>query len=211
MPVPPQSMDWPSTEGDLIQHAVELLSQQVWCWGQDILRPEGNWLIEIGFDRTEPPDDREECSSIYSLELPDGGCVVLRGFGVFYGDPRRGVVFLPRYEFRPRYTKRAALQAQPWTVADLPELTPPTPAQRRDCGSLTLDLIGWIRRYEVNIMEVLGTEYRQSTLERWETDKRPSIRAEEMAGAWRRLGVAFTEDIDTLFPRCPTPGSHPHD
>ena len=61
-----------------IDHAVGLLSQQAWCWGRDVLRPEGNWLLEVGFDRIEPPNDRNECSSVYSLELPDERCVVLR-------------------------------------------------------------------------------------------------------------------------------------
>ncbi|MEM9657068.1 MAG: hypothetical protein AAF961_01795, partial [Planctomycetota bacterium] len=65
---------------ELQQHAVDLLSQQVWCWGRDILRPEGNWLIEVGFERVEPPADRQDCSSVYALRLPLGRCVVLRGF-----------------------------------------------------------------------------------------------------------------------------------
>ena len=104
MSVPLQAKEPQGTRGDLIKHAVELLSQQVWCWGRDILRPDGNWLIEVGFDRIEPPDDREGCSSVYSLALPNDRCVVLRGFGVFYGDICHGGVFLRRYEFRPKYT-----------------------------------------------------------------------------------------------------------
>ena len=39
----------------VIDHAVGLLSQQIWCWGRDILRSEGNWLLHQGFTRLEPP------------------------------------------------------------------------------------------------------------------------------------------------------------
>ena len=51
----------------VIDHAVGLLSQQIWCWGKDILRSEGNWLLHQGFTRLEPPVDREDCSSVYTL------------------------------------------------------------------------------------------------------------------------------------------------
>ena len=110
MSVPLQTIDQQSTEGDRIEHAVGLLSQQVWCWGRDILRPEGNWLLQNGFVCIKPPAERDGCSSVYTLQLPRGRCVVLRGFGAFYGDQRCGGVFLPRYEFRPRYTKHATLE-----------------------------------------------------------------------------------------------------
>ncbi|MDG2382245.1 MAG: hypothetical protein P8N76_11290 [Pirellulaceae bacterium] len=210
MSVPLQSIDQQSTEGNLIEHAVDLLSQQAWCWGRDILRPEGNWLLEIGFDRIEPPADRKECSSVYSRELPRGRCVVLRGFGAFYGDCRRGGVFLPRYEFRPRYTKHATLERPPWSDADLPKLNWPTESQRTCCASLTLDLIDWIRTYETNIVEFLGIEYRRSTLDKWDNGKR-TIPAEEMARAWRVLGVAIAEDVRALIPRYRAARNQPHD
>ena len=78
--LPPQQSD----EESFIQHAVDLLSQQIWCWGRDILRPEGNWLLEMGFQRLEPPTDDRKTSSVYCLEIPNNRRVVLRGYGVFY-------------------------------------------------------------------------------------------------------------------------------
>ena len=205
MSLPPQGIDQQSTKPDLIDHAVGLLSQQAWCWGRDIQRPEGNWLLEIGFDRIEPPADRKNCSSVYSLQLPRGRCVVLRGFGAFYGDRRRGGVFLPRYEFWPRYTKHATLECPPWSHADLPRWNVPTESQRNCCASLTVDFIDWIRPYEVNIVALLGIEYRRSTLVKWDNGKRPITPAEEMARAWRLLGFAISEDYRTLTPRHPAP------
>ncbi|MEM8945330.1 MAG: hypothetical protein AAGD11_09115 [Planctomycetota bacterium] len=178
---------------ELRKYGVNLLSQQIWCWGQDILRAEGNWLLEIGFERVEAPEDRESCSSVYTLELPRERRVVLRGFGVFYGDDALGGVFLPRFEFAPQYTTHASLERPPWTNADLPELDAPSASERSACKSLTLDLIDWIRAYEVTIVERLGIEHRQATLSAWASKKNPVTPAEEMAAAWRLLGVAIAE------------------
>ena len=187
-----------------IAHAVGLLSQQAWCWGRDVLRPEGNWLLEVGFDRIEPPADRKDCSSVYSLELPHQRCVVLRGFGVFYGHGQRGGVFLPRYEFAPRYTTAPTLECPPWSDEDLPDLNPPTELQRNVCASLVLDLIDWIRSYEVNVVQRLGIEYRRRALVKWNNGERPFIPAEKIASAWRELSFQVAAKFDA-YSRHPEP------
>jgi hypothetical protein len=184
-----------------VDHAAGLLSQQAWCWGRDVARPEGNWLCEIGFTRIEPPADRKDCSSVYSLQLPHDRCVVLRGFGVFYGDRERGGVFLPRYAFQPRYTTCAMLNYPPWSVHDLPKLRPPTKSQRNTCASLTLELIDWIRNYEVTIIENLGIEYRRRTLMPWNNGKRPFTPAERFASAWRELSLQIATNFDAYTQR----------
>lgn len=186
----------PELELEPLEQAVGLLCQQIWCWGQDILRPSGNWLLEIGFARLKPPADREECASVYSLELPTGQFVVLRGFGVFYGDDERGAVFLPRYEFRPRYTRQVTFECPPWSVEDLPKLSAPTRSRRNACFSLTLELIDWIRGYEVNIVECLGIEYRRSTLVKWDNGERAFTPAEHFASAWRDLSFQVAANFD---------------
>ena len=129
-----QAIDENCTRSELLKHAEGLLSQQIWCWGCDIMRPEGNWLIEIGFKRIEPPDNRSDCPSVYSLELPRGQCIVLRGFGVFFGDPEYGSIFVPRYEFQPKYTTQPALDCPPWSDEDLPALHMPMSHQNEKCA-----------------------------------------------------------------------------
>ena len=167
--------------------AADLLSQQVWCWGCDISRPEGNWLVELGFERIPPPADRESESSVYTLKLANGRSVVLRGFGVFYGDAKLGGIFLPRYEFCPRYTSTAELESPPWSDTDLPELNAPNASQQDACVSLLLELIEWIELYEKEIIDRLGIEYRRNTLVTWNNGRRPFIPAAKMVAAWREL------------------------
>ena len=193
----------PIANGKLLKQAVTLFSQQVWCWGQDILRPEGNWLKAVGFHRIAPPSSQKGCPSIYSLALPEARYLILRGFGVFYGDHRYGGIFLPRYKFRPEYTMQSRLMKQPWTHADLPKLRIPTKADRANCASLTLDLIDWIRGYETKVAEILGRDYRQSTLAQWDNGSRPVIPAEEMAHQWRLLGISIAGDLPTILPNPP--------
>ncbi|MEO1614225.1 MAG: hypothetical protein AAFV88_00155 [Planctomycetota bacterium] len=183
---------------DPIETAVALLSQQAWCWGQDILRPEGNWLLEIGFQRIEPPPDRKDCSSVYVLELPHERCIVLRGFGVFHGDQEKGGVFLPRYEFQPKYSTRAQLDCQPWSSDDLPALSPPTAPHRNACVALTLSMLDWIRSYEVNIVESLGIAYRRQTLAKWDNGNRFFTPVEKFASAWREMSFQVAGNFDAL-------------
>lgn len=184
--------------GEPLEYAVGLLCQQCWCWGRDIVRPQGNWLLRIGFEKLKPPEGREECSSVYSLKLPRGQCVMLRGFGVFYGDDHRGAIFMPRYDFRPRYTKQAELNGPLWSMEDLPILRPPNKHQRNACVSLTLDLIDWIRTYEVNVIECLGVDYRRQTLAKWDNGKRLFTPAEKIASAWRELSFQVAANFDAF-------------
>lgn len=194
-----QRNDHTLVEPELLSDAVNLLSQQIWCWGRDIARPEGNWLLEIGFERIEPPANRETCSSVYTLVLPHDRCVVLRGFGVFFGDVQRGGVFLPRFEFGPQYTALGKLKHPPWSTSDLPKLKAPTETQRNACAMLTLDLIDWIWSYEVDIVERLGFEYRQSTLVQWKENKQPIVPAEEFAASWKLFARRLESEFESFI------------
>ncbi len=187
MSAPVQAKEPKKLNGKALKNAVDLFSQQLWCWGRDILRPEGNWLLEVGFQRTKVPEDRENCVSMYSRELPGGQRVVLRGFGVFYGDDALGSIFLARYAFQPEYTTLPKLECPPWSTDDLPKMGKPSESQQEACGILTQALINWIHQYEVTIVDRLGIEYRRSTLETWNNGKRPFIEAEDMTTAWSEL------------------------
>ncbi|MGI9470473.1 MAG: hypothetical protein ACR2NZ_02995 [Rubripirellula sp.] len=184
----------------LREEGIALLSQQCWCWGRDILRPQGNWLLESGFERIEPPEGRENCPSIYRITLADSSLVALRGFGVFYGNAELGGVFLPRFTFTPRYTKHATLRHQPWTEADLPRMQLPSASTQNQCASLLLRLLDWIRQYEVNVVNQLGLDYRRQTLAKWNDGHRRFIPAERFASTWRRLSIRIAGNLASLGP-----------
>lgn len=177
--------------------AAGLLSQQIWCWGQDVKRSEGNWLLEIGFQRTAPPEHRKECSSVYTLSLSEKTRVVLRGFGVYIGDDRRGGVFIERYGFTPKHSPKSRLECPPWSGDDLPTFELPTDKQRDATAMLLLELLDWIRQYEYDVVTDLGIDYRRETLTKWNNGKRLFYPAEQMASSWRKLSIALAADPST--------------
>lgn len=181
-----------------------MMSQQLWCWGQDILRSEGNWLVEIGFDRTEALDNQDSGpGSVYTLNLPFTRCVVLRGFGVFYGNCKLGGIYVPRYDFEPLYTEQSSLNRPLWSDADLPCLNVPTELTEEKCISLTLELIDWIQDYERRITECLGLDYRRRTLTKWDNGKRRCVSADEMIPTWQDLSRQIAANPQRIFKKHP--------
>lgn len=183
-----------SSERILISRASRLLSQQVWCWGRDIERSEGNWLMEIGFDRIEPEFKCDHCDSIYTLELPSGKRVMLRAFGVFYGNDQKEGIYLPRYDFLPKYSRRLNIKNPPWEKKDLPKLNYPNNLEVSNCIFLVSELVNWIRTYEENVVNILGLDYRKSTLLEWIKIRGLVIPAEDMVSEWKFLETQISED-----------------
>jgi len=188
-----------SSEKTLISRAVKLLSQQVWCWGRDIERIEGNWLMEIGFERSEPTFRCDNCDSIYSLELSNGKRVILRAFGVFYGNDQKEGIYLPRYEFLPKYLRRLNIKNLPWEKNDLPELHFPNNSEVSNCVCLVTELVNWMRTYEENVANILGLDYRKSTLYEWQKIVGSIIPAEDMISEWKFLETKISENSPLIF------------
>ncbi len=186
--------------------AADLLNQQMWCWGQDIEFPGGNLLVRRGLQRIES-EPGSRVASIYRQDVTSTARIVLRGFGVFYGDDRWGGLFLRRYGFSPQLTPAPDLPRPAWTVDDLPQLIEPGDSDFARSQRLLLELMEWIRRYEVWIVETIGVEYRRSSLAPWISKEHVVTRAEEMASAWRLLGMAIADDSRAGMARCRAPRS----
>jgi hypothetical protein len=176
----------------LQQQAARLLNQQLWCWGRDIEAASGNLLVRHGFQRIEKPAG-SSTASIYRLDITPRTRVILRGFGVFFGDDRLGGVFLPRFEFTPQYTPESDLCLPAWGSEDLPPLSPPHEDQMPGCQSLLLSLIDWIRQYEGWIVEHKGVSYRNRTLTVWKAKHGSVVAGAEIGAAWKMLRQAVTD------------------
>ena len=189
------------------QQAANLLNQQIWCWGRDIECSSGNWLVQYGLERVEKPAV-SKAASLYRLDLSPTSRVILRGFGVFYGDDRWGGLFLRRFDFAPQLTPEPDLSRTPWSVEDLPPLVLPSANQVTCCQHLLLKVIEWIRQYEVWIAEQVGIAYRSETMLDWNAKHGTVVPAEQIAVAWRMLGVAVSDHPDrfirSLEPESPT-------
>lgn len=181
-----------------LSQAADLFNQQIWCWGRDIECAEGNLLTQYGFQRIERPAGSPS-ASIYRLELPSSARIILRGFGVFYGDDRWGGLFVRRFNFKPQLTPQPDLSDSVWLQDDLPPLSDVTSDQVPYCEHLLLDLIDWIRNYEVWIAEQFGIAYRIQTLLDWKAKHGSIVLAEEMAVAWRLLALSLLDDPERFI------------
>ncbi len=179
---------------------MNLLSQQIWCWGQDIEHPSGNLLVQHGFQRYEKPQG-SRLPSLYRLDISPTARIILRGFGVFYGDDRWGGLFLRRYRSSLQLTPAAELARPAWKSEDLPQLVEPELSELAWSQRLLLELIEWIRQYEVWIAETQGITYRREALQPWNSKAIRVVPAEAMASAWRLLGFAIADDSQRLLPQ----------
>lgn len=177
------------------EQATGLLSQQIWCFGRDIKRKAGNWLVERGFRRIPPPTEREDCSSAYSLDLEGGKRIVLRGYGVFIGNQTFGALFIERFTFRPRVAPAATFTCVPWTREELPMLRDPSAEESPRAKLLLLELIDWFIDYEFETTAQLGTTYRRRTLKSWRDGDRWSVAATDMVALWRKLSLSIGDGI----------------
>ena len=165
----------------------ELLHRQCWNWGRDILRPEGNLLLEAGFLKQRPPEGKTG-SSCYTLALPDGDSLMLWGFGLLYGTPQKGGAYLNRFEFRPVWLPSETIQGPIWKPDMVP--TGHAPPSLRIPVDLTVAAIRRVADYEEWVLARCGLEYRRAVLREW---KQPSgqLPPETLPQAWRTLADAI--------------------
>jgi hypothetical protein len=161
-----------------------LLDQQLWCWGRDILRPEGNLLRKSGFCRTPAPDPKRDCSA-YSAQTADGCDIRLWGFGVMSCHPQSGGLFLRRYRFEPKLLVR--IPTGP--IHRLDSIGPVRSPQGRSDETavrILLDrLARWIAEYEHFVAETAGRDYREASVRA--RGKEPHVEPAKMAPAWEKL------------------------
>ena len=65
--------------------------------------------------------------------------------------------------------------------------------------NLVSELVNWIRTYEENVANVLGIDYRKSTLLEWIKIRGLIIPAEEMVSEWKFLESQISENSSLIF------------
>ncbi|MBH58126.1 MAG: hypothetical protein CMJ82_13195 [Planctomycetaceae bacterium] len=161
----------------------ELMQQQLWCWGRDIERCEGNLLIKYGFERHRDDEFAPE-STCYRLDLNDLH-ICLWGFGMFFGKREFGGIYLNRFDFRPTWAPIESLADGIHWPDELPSFDRPKGELNwYRARNLWKNQLGWISEYEAWIREVTEPSYRSQTVASW---LRPYVTPKEMAAAWRFL------------------------
>lgn len=184
---------------DRRRRAALLLDQQLWCWGRDVTRPQGNVLLGLGMCRyrsAAPGPGR----TAYTGRVAGDGVVWLWGFGLLFCLPERGGVFLRRNRFEPLLIERPPERPVHRSEDVGPLVRPVTARQKATAGELVRAAAAWAAGYEHWVAETFGRAYREATLTARE--RAPAISAGDMAGAWEHLAKkAFR-----LAPPQATPG-----
>jgi hypothetical protein len=161
-----------------------LFDQQLWCWGRDISRSQGNILLQLGMSRYRAIDSSQE-GSAYTARVPGEGLFWLWGFGLLYSATGLGNLFLQRMPFE--YFLLEQLPSRP--VHHLSELTglvrPNTARQRALIVPLMEAAFQWMGKYEHWIAETLGADYRARTLAI--RGRAAEIPAQDQARTWDHL------------------------
>ena len=136
---------------------------QMWCFGCDIKRKEGNLLLDFGF-RKEFPAAIELGSSRYSLHIEECGCLYLWGFAALLLCSA-DCLCLKRYEKSPRYGNSNSSPFVCWRPNDLPQLSFPKDHNQCDRATELLSRIAQLfLSYEEYVLKVTPPSYRKRCL-----------------------------------------------
>jgi len=164
-----------------------LLDQQMWCFGRDIVRSEGNLLLQHGFAKNPSPPD-SAAPSLYSLSLSLGQEVRLWGFAILYG-AGSWALLLERGGFSPRLIATREVPKRAWSLTHLPPAKKPGSDEESEAARLRLaQTFTWLGNYEAWVREEAGIAYRRSCLENW---KNTAVPAERISEAWHNLALHF--------------------
>lgn len=165
-----------------------LLDQQMWCWGRDIVRPEGNALVEYGF-RVQRTPEGLRANSAYTFDPVPHRYVKLWGFGLLWTNEGAGSLLLERRRFSPRLVPEPEAFEEVWRAEQAPTtLRPRSGRERALAGRLLTDALSWIAGYERWAQRTLGADYRELCVAMW---RKESVPGPEVAHCWERLARCF--------------------
>jgi len=169
-----------------------LFDQQMWCWGRDIVRPEGNALLEYGFRMRRPPEGLRAISA-YDLDPAPRHRVRLWGFGLLWTDEGAGSLLLERRRFSPRLVPESEAFEEVWRAEQVPvALRPRSGREHALAGGLLTEALSWISGYKRWARRTLGADYRELCVTTWH--KRP-VPAPGMARCWERLARSLQAEV----------------
>jgi hypothetical protein len=180
-------MRWVGLSAADVRTVEALFDQQMWCWGCDVRRGEGNLLLEYGGDRLPAPEPR--LRSAYCFTLCPSCRLTLWGWGMWIASEPIGSLFIRRARFAASWCAVAHLAPGAWCERDLAPLL----ANAQPAGECALRLlqsaVTWIADYEAWIAAQVGSAYRISIVDAYPQRRhcKDIIPADGIAEAWRRL------------------------
>ena len=162
-----------------------LMSHQGWLWGVDVRCPEGNRLIEFGFEKVRAPDGQVDCSTRYELVSGDR-TILLWSWGYSVCRPDWGeAIHVSRAGSGIHGVSRQHFATPCWKYDDSkltwqplnPESTPNLP-----------EVLLWPAEFEGWVQQRIGVEQREAELAVWKNARR---RASSVLAGWEELAMRW--------------------
>jgi hypothetical protein len=167
-----------------------LLGEQLQRLGADVRDPLMHRLLAVGMTRHRPPDGMRGATA-YVWPVADGTLVVW-GFGVWFGAPGEGSIFLGRHT--PLPVRWAPFAEAPSHIHHPRALTawkrPRVDGQTQIAHHLAARAMRWLARYE----ELVSEDGAPRSCENSRADSRGS----HASAAWRAMANRFTSLPDPL-------------
>lgn len=148
--------------GEFGKNFARVLDLQMWCFGCDIRKREGNLLIKSGFTRHRSPDQRT--GSRYSKGLSDHTHMYLWGFALVISSFESGLC-LRRHQQIPTFSPSLRIHDDSWSPWDIPQFSHPDSELQRFRAQTLLRICALeMQQYEDFINRVSETNYRLKCL-----------------------------------------------
>jgi hypothetical protein len=189
-----QSSPRPPRVASNLRPLLRLVNQQFWLFGHDVRRPEGNILLDLGFEKSRPPTESPITSSRYRCTLTSGLTIALWGFGMYLSAHPHTGLFVSRNGLHPFVHTTGDLLATTWNPWDAGLLRSAEDASDREVIEMLLpQAVAWIGDYEQTILDRYGLDYRIEALAHW---KRPCCPADALVTEWARIHRGLTEEVN---------------
>jgi hypothetical protein len=146
----------------------KMMGQQFWLFGYDIRQPEGNILLDLGFEKCRPPEGSHFTTSRYVLRQPDALTVALWGFGMYVSEGDPGGLYISRNGISPLVHTCGDVLGEDWDPTTCAVLhAPVSPPELELARALLIRAIEWICSYEEEVARRFGPDRRREAIAAW--------------------------------------------
>jgi hypothetical protein len=167
----------PSIAPYFLRDLAEGIHQQMYFWGQDVVRPEGNFLVESGFERL--PTMGLKGTSRYRCEWQGGHIELYGACAGWYGDDGGFTYIRPRHRCSIWLSSESTPIPGAWQDEHID-----TSATKDELYQASFPFLDWLISYEKTILDRFGPAYRQANY--------ASYQKVPKAKAWIKPSLALT-------------------
>ncbi len=150
------------------QDLAEGILQQMFFWGQDVSRPEGNFLVAQGFERSSTHASKG--TSRYRLPWQNGHIELYGACAGWYGAEGGFTFIRPRRRCAIWLSNKETPTPGAWQQKYIGQRT-----KKSDLYLASLPFLDWLISHEQEVVSHFGSSYRQSN--HWKYDKLPKAKA----------------------------------